>query len=109
VLLNGPQNKSWKLKGKLVSKPIFKYPDFTTELILTTDASNEGVGAILSQGEIGKDLPIACASRNLNNSEKNYSTSERVLAVVCAVKHNIYIYIYIWQEIRVIRVSSKKV
>jgi hypothetical protein len=29
------------------------------EFILTTDASNEGLGAILSQGEIGKDLPIA--------------------------------------------------
>jgi hypothetical protein len=58
-LLNGPQNKSWKLKGKLVSKPILQYPDFTKEFILTTDPSNEGLGLILSLGEIQKDLPIA--------------------------------------------------
>jgi hypothetical protein len=95
-LLKGPQNKSWKLKGKLVSKPILQYSDFTKEFILASDASNEGLGAILSHGEIGKDFPIACASRNLNKAEKNYSTSERVLlAVFWGVKHAIFI----WQEI----------
>jgi hypothetical protein len=41
----------WRLREEL-------YPDFTKEIILTTDASNEGLGAILSQGENGKDLPI---------------------------------------------------
>jgi hypothetical protein len=51
-----------KLKDKLVSKPILQYPDFTT---VHTDASNEGLGAISSRGEIGKDLPIAYASRDL--------------------------------------------
>jgi hypothetical protein len=49
-LLNLPQNKSWKVKEKLVSKPILQYPDFTKDLILTTDASVEGLGAIISQG-----------------------------------------------------------
>jgi hypothetical protein len=46
-------------KGNLVSKPILQYPDFTNDLILTTDASNEGLGAILSRGETRKDLPTA--------------------------------------------------
>jgi hypothetical protein len=46
------------LKNKLISPPILRYPDYNREFILTTDASNEGVGAVLSQGEIGKDLPI---------------------------------------------------
>ena len=77
-----------KLKDKLVSKPILQYPDFTKDFILTTDASNEGLGAILSQGEIGKDLPISFASRNLNKAERNYSTSEKeLLAIVWVVKH----------------------
>jgi hypothetical protein len=77
-----------KLKEKLVSKPILQYPDFTREFVLTTDASNEGRGAILSQGEIGKDLPVAYAIRNLNKAERNYSTSEKeLLAVVWGVKH----------------------
>jgi hypothetical protein len=50
------------LKQALGSEPILKYPDFTKPFILTTDASNKALGAILSQGEIGKDLPIAYAS-----------------------------------------------
>jgi hypothetical protein len=72
----------------LVSKPILQYPDFTREFVLTTNASNEGLGAILSQGEIGKDLPIAYVSRDLNKAERNYTTSEKeLLAVVWGVKH----------------------
>jgi hypothetical protein len=46
------------LKEKFISKPILQYPDFSKEFVLTTDASNCGIGAILSQGEIGKDLPV---------------------------------------------------
>jgi hypothetical protein len=67
------------LKDRLVSKPILQYPDFSKEFILTADASNDGLGAILSQGEIGKDLPVAYASRNLNKADRNYSTSEKEL------------------------------
>jgi hypothetical protein len=82
------ENAFQQLKGKLTSKPILQYPDFTREFILTTDASNHGLGAVLSQGEIGKDLPIAYASRNLNSAEKNYTTSEKeLLAIVWGIKH----------------------
>jgi hypothetical protein len=76
------------LKDRLVSKPILQYPDFSKEFILTTDASNDVLGAILSQGEIGKDMPVAYASRNLNKAERNYSTSEKeLLSIICSVKH----------------------
>jgi hypothetical protein len=64
------------LKSKLISPTILRYPDDSRRFILTTDASNEGMGAVLSQGEIGKDLPIAFASRSLNKAERNYSTTE---------------------------------
>lgn len=75
-------------KDILTTTPILQYPDFTKEFILTTDASIHAIGAILSQGEIGKDLPIAYASRTLNKAETNYSTIEReLLAIVWAVKH----------------------
>jgi hypothetical protein len=37
-------------------------PGFSREFILTTDASNDGAGAVLSEGKIGKDAPIAYAS-----------------------------------------------
>lgn len=76
------------MKARLTSQPLSQYPDFTKEFILTTDASNQGLGAVLSQGEIGKDLPIAYTSRNLNNTENNYTTSEKeLLAIVWGVKH----------------------
>lgn len=75
-------------KRLLTSSPILQYPDFNKEFILTTDASIHAIGAVLSQGDIGKDLPIAYASRTLNKAESNYSTIEReLLAIVWAVKH----------------------
>jgi hypothetical protein len=76
------------LKQKLMSQPILQYPDFSKEFILTTDASNGGAGAVLSQGHIGKDLPIANASRSFNKAERNYSTVEKELeAIVWGIKH----------------------
>jgi hypothetical protein len=81
-------NAFQNLRAKLTTHPILQYPDFTKEFVLTTDASNQGLGAVLSQGQIGKDLPIAYASRNLNNAEKNYTTSEKeLLAIVWGIKH----------------------
>lgn len=82
------QNSFDMLREKLTSEPILQYPDFNREFVLTTDASNFAIGAILSQGKIGEDLPIAYASRTLNKSECNYSTTEReLLAIVWATKH----------------------
>ena len=76
------------MKEKLVSPPVLKYPDFDRSFILTTDASGEGLGALLSQGESGKDLPVAFASRTLNQAEKNYSTTEKeLLAIVWGMRY----------------------
>jgi hypothetical protein len=82
------ENAFQTLKQKLVSQPILRYPDFTKEFILTTDASNEGAGAVLSQGEVGKDRPVAYASRSFNRAEKNCSMVEKELAaIVWGIKH----------------------
>jgi hypothetical protein len=75
-------------KNILSNEPILQYPDFSKPFILTTDASQFAIGAILSQGEIGKDLPIAYASRTLNTAECNYSTIEKeLLAIVWSTKY----------------------
>lgn len=82
------ENAFQKLKSRLTTQPILQYPDFAREFILTTDASIEGLGAVLSQGEVGKDLPIAYASRSLSKAESNYSTSEKeLLAIIWGVKY----------------------
>jgi hypothetical protein len=70
------------LKRKLMSQPILQYPDFSQEFILTTDASNEYAGAVLSQGDVGNDLPIAYVSRSFNKAEKKYSIVEKELAAM---------------------------
>lgn len=77
-----------KCKTLLTNDPILQYPDFDKEFILTTDASNFAIGAVLSQGPIGSDRPIAYASRTLNTSEINYSTIEKeLLAIVWGTKY----------------------
>jgi len=43
---------------------------------------------VLSQGPIGKDLPVAYASLSINSAEANYATSEKeLLAVVWDTKY----------------------
>lgn len=72
----------------LMNDPILQYPDFDKEFNLTTDASNFAIGAVLSQGQIGSDKPIAFASRTLNESEINYSVIEKeLLAIIWATKY----------------------
>ncbi|KAI9551163.1 hypothetical protein GHT06_006378 [Daphnia sinensis] len=68
-------------------KPILIYPDFSKEFLIYTDASNYGLGAVLSQMKDGKDQPIAYASRHLNKGEIKYSTIEKeAVAVVFGIK-----------------------
>lgn len=56
--------------------------------LLTTDDSNFAMGAVLSQGRIGSDKPIAYASRTLSDAETRYSTIEKeLLAIVWATKY----------------------
>ncbi|CAK9832061.1 Retrovirus-related Pol polyprotein from transposon 17.6 [Anthophora retusa] len=76
------------LREMLCTEPILQYPDFTKPFIVTTDASGHAVGAVLSQGKIGRDLPIAYASRLLNAAESNYAVIEKeCLAIMYAVQH----------------------
>lgn len=75
-------------KNLLCNEPILQYPDFSKPFVLTTDASNVALGAVLSQGVIGSDKPVCYASRTLNKSEQNYSTIEKeLLGIVWATKY----------------------
>lgn len=75
-------------KKLLINAPILQYPDFSKQFIVTTDASNFAIGAVLSQNINGKDMPIAYASRTLNQHEINYSATEKeLLGIVWSVKY----------------------
>lgn len=56
----------------LVEPPILGFPDFNKSFIMHTDASNQGLGAVLYQDQEGKLRVIAYASRTLTKAEKNY-------------------------------------
>lgn len=77
-----------RCKHILSSSQVLAYPDFKKPFNLTTDASKFAIGAVLSQGPIGQDRPIAFASRTLSKSEENYSTIEKeLLAIDWACKY----------------------
>ena len=76
-----------ELKKVLLSSECLHGPDFKRPFILQTDASNDGLGAVLVQEFDGIEHPIAYISRQLNKAEKNYMTTEQeCLAVVWACK-----------------------
>ncbi|CAG9118032.1 unnamed protein product [Plutella xylostella] len=77
-----------KLKECLVSAPVLSCPNYDLPFEVHTDASDYGVGAMLTQTVDGKEHPIAYMSRSLTGAEKNYSITEReTLAVITALEH----------------------
>ena len=66
------------LKEVLCKSPILRNPDFTKTFFLQMDASDRGLGAVLSQlDDERKDHPVAYYSRKLLPREERYSTVEK--------------------------------
>ena len=77
------------LKGLLTSGRVLAYPTREGKFVLDTDASDHGIGAVLSQFQDGVEKPIAFASRTLSKSERNYCVTRReLLAIVEFVKQH---------------------
>lgn len=82
------------LKTALTSAPILSYPLPEGRFILDTDASNVGIGAILSQEQKGQEKVIGYFSKTLSKPERNYCVTRReLLAVVKSIEH-FYKYLY---------------
>lgn len=75
------------LRNALTTAPILAFPNLSPDagkFVLDTDASDAGIGAVLSQlGENGSERVVAYGSRCLNKQERNYCTTRKeMLAVV---------------------------
>ncbi|GBN37648.1 Retrovirus-related Pol polyprotein from transposon 297, partial [Araneus ventricosus] len=76
------------LKQALTSSPILTYPRTDKDFILDTDASNEGIGAVLSQNIGNEERVIAYFSKSLGKPERNYCvTRKELLAIVKSIEH----------------------
>ena len=66
-----------ELKMRCMTSPVLAFANFEKPFLLETDASKEGLGAVLSQKQDdGRYHPVAFASRALHGGEKNYHSSK---------------------------------
>ena len=98
LLKGGPVRLQWSaeanrafdhLKTLFTSVPVLAHPDPSLPFIVEVDASEAGIGAVLSQhsGTPLKLRPCAFFSKKLSPAERNYDVGNReLLAVVEALK-----------------------
>ncbi len=76
------------LKNMLSQSPVLRLPNFELPFVLQTDASDEGISAVLCQEFDGILGPVAYASKKLLPRESRYSVIDReALAIVWGIGH----------------------
>ena len=86
------QEKAWKQSKSMLQSPqALVHFDSEKDIVLSCDASDYGVAAVISHRmEDGSERPVAYASRTLNSAEKNYSQIvKEAIAIVHGVKKKI--------------------
>lgn len=73
-----------ELKKRISTAPVLALPDPKKGFVLTTDASDKGLGAVLTQD----GRPIAYFSKRLNPAQSRYTTGEKeLMAIITALDH----------------------
>ena len=100
---NAPTDVTWseqctrafaELKWRLCTIPVLSSPDCERQFTLQTDASERGVGAVLSQhSEDGEEHPVVFFSRTLLPREERYSTVEKECLAIKLAVHAFRVYL----------------
>ena len=74
------------LRERFTTTPILTIPDPHRQFVVEVDASNEGIGGVLSQRSVEDNRihPCAFLSRKLTTAEKNYDVGNKELLAVKA-------------------------
>jgi hypothetical protein len=76
------------LKQSVVDAPLLAHVDYAYPLVLRTDASTKGIGAVLLQKIDGSERPVCFVSRAFNPTESRWSTIEQeAFAMFYAITH----------------------
>ncbi|XP_053616055.1 uncharacterized protein K02A2.6-like [Plodia interpunctella] len=81
-------------KKALTSDRVLAHYEEGRPLVLSVDSSAYGVGAVLAHSTPQGERPVSCASRTLNDAEKNYSQLDKeALAIFFGVtRHHHYLF-----------------
>ena len=78
-----------EIKSKLTSAPILAFPKFEKPFMLDTNASNTGIGGVLSQlQDDGRERVVAYAGCVLTKPERQYYVTQRELLAVVTFTHH---------------------
>ena len=95
--MGGPEQQEAfeTLQSLCTEAPILAYADFKAPFILHTDASSDGLGAMLYQYQDNQRRVIAYASRSLSPSERSYTAHKlEFLALKWAITDKFHEYLH---------------
>ena len=83
----------YTLRDSLIHAPILAFPTETGQYILDTDASNFGLGGVLSQIQGDVECVVAYCSRALRPSQRRYCITKRKMlaAVAMCIQFRLYL------------------
>lgn len=84
------QNEFDSLKNILVDAPVLQYYVVDKPVVISVDASKNGLGACILQD----NLPVSYASRSLTKAEQNYAQIEKELLACVYACEKFYCYIF---------------
>ncbi|CAB0043593.1 unnamed protein product [Trichogramma brassicae] len=87
------QNSFEKIRSMLATAPVLNQPSFEHEFVIQTDASDTGLGAVLTQIIDDTECVLCFASRTMNAAERNYSVTERECLAVLWVVQKFRLYV----------------